>query len=827
MKRMDNFYQDVKITKLDNGLKLIYKYFPAEIAGVSIFVGTGSADEAQFIGSGISHLTEHLVFEGRKDLEEELRRLGALSNAYTTLDHTMYYLEVPKENLKKALEIFIPAIFTPSLTEDVFKREREVVLKEEKFRDDEPSSLVVKIGFEKAYINHPYKYPIIGESVLLKQLSLEDLEKFHRKNYVPNNAVLSVAGDLDYKELKQMVESCTAGLKPAPIRKASFPKEKKNFYTQYTENYPGSLVYAFVSLSGVSVFDADLEALDLLSDYMSWGKDSPLYERFIKSGICYSMSSLNYTPHSQGLFGFLAVLDEKNVDLFKKELDEFLKQIKEGKFNSSRLERLKKRAAFEFLKEQETPLNIAQNLSHNEGLVENYKFSREYLKKYLSLNGGDLEHAAEKYLNLDISTEIMLVPEKEDVSDIFHNKVLRKLEKAELPNGVRLVLSHGGESSLTAVTVIFQGGVRAETAENNGISQILPRVFITADVQKRFEELGGRIKPVSGNNSIGFEVEVIQAELTEALKEISAILIKPVFKSDELEVQKNIQIGRIKDSKIDLFYQASKLIRASMYKKHPYRLMSQGSLESVTGLKIEDIKNFSAGIFTPSNCVISVAGDIDPEAVKSDFKKLLGSWQGGGFKISPSEDTYPDVQITVSEKINQREVIIEIGFMVPEITTGARYSLDVIQALVSGQGSLFFNRIRRDIGGAYTLGGSMFLGPEPGVMSFYVATTPDKKDEVLNRMVAILNDLGNGDITEAEIEDAKAMVKTRYYRDIITNSSYSFRLAVDESLGLGYREVEVYLNKIEKLTKEDLIGFIKKYLNPDKAVIVEVGNISN
>jgi len=112
-------------------------------------------------------------------------------------------------------------------------------------------------------------------------------------------------------------------------------------------------------------------------------------------------------------------------------------------------------------------------------------------------------------------------------------------------------------------------------------------------------------------------------------------------------------------------------------------------------------------------------------------------------------------------------------------------------------------------------------------MSFYVATTPDKKDEVLNRMVAILNDLGNGDITEAEIEDAKAMVKTRYYRDIITNSSYSFRLAVDESLGLGYREVEVYLNKIEKLTKEDLIGFIKKYLNPDKAVIVEVGNISN
>jgi len=822
---MDNFYQDVKLDEFDNGLRLVYKYFPSEITGVSIFVGTGSADEAQFIGSGISHLTEHLTFEGRKDLEEELRKLGALSNAYTTLDHTMYYFEVPKENLKKALEVFIPAIFTPSLTEDVFKREREVVLKEEKFRDDEPSSLVSKIGFEKSYINHPYKYPIIGESALLKQLSLQDLEEFHRGNYVPNNAVISVSGDIDYKELKQTVESLTSQLKSASIRKMSFPKEKKNFHTQYTESYPGRLAYAFISVSGVSMFDADLEALDLLSDYMSWGKDSPLYEKFIKSGICYNMSSFNYTPHSQGILGFFAVLDEKNIDLFKKELSAFLEQIKKGKFTASRLERLKKRAAFEFLKEQDEPLSIVQNLARNEGLAGDYKFSGEYLKKYLSLNSGELKNAAEKYLNLDVSTEVLLLPKKEVVSDVSHNRISRKLEKTELSNGIRLILSRGGGSPLTAVTVLFQGGIRAETEKNNGISQVLPRVLITADVQKRFEELGGRIRPISGNNSIGFEVEVMQADLPEAMKEISKILINPVFKKDELEVQKNIQIGRIKDLEIDLFYQAARLIRASIYKKHPYRLMSDGMLESVAGLKIEDIKNFSAEIFTPSNCVISVAGNIDSESVKSDVEKLLGGWQGGEFRLSTVRDSYPDTQTEVSKKIDQREVVVEIGFMVPEITAGARYTLDVIQMLVSGQGSLFFNRIRRDIGGAYTLGGTMFLGPDPGVMSFYVATTPDKKDEVLNRMKSILKDLGKGDITDAEIEDAKAMVKTRYYRDIVTNSAYSFRLAVDESLGLGYREIEAYLKKIEELTKDDLVKFIKKYLNPDKAVIVEAGNI--
>ncbi|MDP8234512.1 MAG: pitrilysin family protein [Candidatus Saelkia tenebricola] len=825
MEKMNSFYKDVKFTELDNGLGVLYKYYPGEIVGVSIFIGTGSADEEQFIGSGISHLMEHLVFEGRKDLEEELRKLGAISNAYTTLDHTLYYFEVPKENFKKSIEIFLSAIFNPSLEEDVFEREREVVLKEEKFRDDNPSSLVVKIGFEKSYVSHPYKYPILGESALLKQLTLGDINEFHGENYVPNNAVVSVVGGVDYSHVKEVIASYGSEFLPRCIRKGSFAKEKKNFHTQYTQNYPGNLVYSFISLSGVSLFDADSEALDLLSDYLSWGKDAPLYERFIESGICYSVSSLNYTPHSQGIFGFLAVLDEKNVDLFQDELKQILEQIKNGQFNDSRIERLKKRASFDFLKDQEMPLDIAQSLSRNEGLTGNYKFNAEYLRKYLQLNSEDLQRIAKKYLKIDISTEVLLVPEKEEKKNILNKKIDRKLEKIEYPNGLKLVLSNDDSSALTAVTVLFEGGVRAENEKINGISEIIPRVLITADIQKRFEELGGKISPVSGNNSIGFTVEVVQSGFKEVLKEIPGLLINPVFQADELDIQKNIQIGKIRDSQIDLFYQALEIIRASMYKKHPYRLMSQGTIESLSGLKVEDLNGFTDKFFTPSNCVISIAGDIDGSEVKEDVKKLLGNWKGEEFQILLQQDSYPESQITVSRKIPQQEVVVEMGFMVPEVTSNTRYHLDLIQALVSGQGSLFFNRIRREIGGAYALGGSMFLGPEPGVMSFYVATTPDKKDQVLDKMVAILNDLGDGNITEEEIEDAKAMLRTRYHRDIIANSSYSFRLAVNESLGLGYQEVEKYLDEIGGLTKNSLVEFIKKYLNPEKAVIVEVGNI--
>ena len=119
MKNMDSFYSDVDFREYDNGLKFIYKHFPSEIAAVSICFATGSSDEAEFLGSGLAHLTEHLVFEGRDDLEDKMREYGASSNAYTTFDHTLYYFEVPKESLKKTLEVFVPAIFKPEITVEV------------------------------------------------------------------------------------------------------------------------------------------------------------------------------------------------------------------------------------------------------------------------------------------------------------------------------------------------------------------------------------------------------------------------------------------------------------------------------------------------------------------------------------------------------------------------------------------------------------------------------------------------------------------------------------------------------------------------------------
>jgi zinc protease len=825
MKNVESFYNDVDLKEYDNGLKFIYKHFPSDIAAVSICFATGSSDEAEFLGSGLAHITEHLVFEGREELEDKMRRYGASSNAYTTFDHTLYHFEVPKENLKKTLGIFIPSLFSPEIKEDIFQREKEVVLKEAKFRDDNPSARLSKIAFKKSYRDHPYGYPIIGETQLIEQVSLEDLKVFHAKNYVANNAVIAISGDLDYQDIDSFLNELTSDIKPGTGRKESFPDEIRSFPLEYEEYYPGKISYIFLSFSGVSMFGPDLEELDLLSEYLSWGKDAPLYKTFVESGICYSIDTISYTPYSQGLFGIFVVLEDEKIARFKEEFKAFLTRFKRGGFDSRRIERLKKKISFEFLKEQERPIDIAQGLSRSESLTSDYRYNFKYLKKLLKLGKSDLSRVFESYIDLEKAVEVKLLPEVKEERAPRSKLERRSFQKLEYDNGLRVILSDFKSSAVTAITVLFEGGLRAEDKSNNGISRVLPNLLIDSKIEEKFLDLGAVVSPVSGNNSIGFSIQTPEIEISEVLK-IAADLIKsPKFKKEELEVVKSVQIGRIKHAEVDLFYQASKVMRQTIFKEQPYRMMPDGSLESLAALSIDDIYSFKDRIFTPGNCVISVAGNIDKDKVQQILERELKGWSAESARFLTTIDPYPDSRQRADKFIAQREVLVEVGFMVPEIASSKRYIMDIIQMMVTGQGSLFFNRIRRALGGAYTLGGILFLGPDPGIMSFYVATTPEKEREVLDKMLLILDEIRSGDIALEEIRDAKEMIRSRYLRDTITNSAVSFRTAVNELLGIGYREIDEYLDKIDQISKEDIVRFLSEYIDTEKAAIVRVGRI--
>ena len=824
MHKMEDFYKGVISQKLSNGLNVVFKHYPGDIVGIAIFIGAGSGDEGEYLGSGVAHLTEHLTFEGRKDLEDELRRLGANSNAYTTFDHTLYFLEVPKENWKQALQVFISALFKPQVSPEVFERERNVVLKEEKFRDDEPGSLVFKLGFENSYINHPYKQPVIGHSYLLNKLTLQDFQKFHQLHYTANNTVISIVGDLEFSEVQKEITAVAQDIAPGSPCRNSYPDEHRNFPVFFSHIYPGKLVYVFISFPGISVFDDDLQALDMLADYLSQGKDSPLYERFVKTGLCYTVSCTNYTPFLQGQFVFFAIMDPKNYGAFKEEFKNFIDDFKSQSLDSARINRLKTRLIYEMLKSQEGVLRIAQNLARDQGITNEFRFPLSYLKKVLQLTPRDIEEVAHRYLNSDISCWVELVPQ-EQKSPLTKLTLPLEFEKITLDNGLRIILSPRSVTGVVSITALFQGGVRFENDSDNGVSQLVVKSLITSAIQRRFEELGGKISPVSGNNTVGFEVEVLSQNLEPALNLLADLIISPMIDTQEVEIQKNIQMGKLQDLEIDLFYQASKLLRANLFTNHPYRNTVEGSYQSIASLKVEHLKEYTRRFFLPNNCVISIVGEFDVPRLKLKIEKLFKRWKKNSLQVTLSPQGPPQKVIFKEKKIPQREVVLEIGFAIPGLNTPYRYAADVLQTLVSGQGSLFFNKIRRAIGASYTLGGGIIIGPETGALVFYVATTPENKNQVREKVIEIINQLRTGDIKNGEIEDAKKLLLTRYNKELIEGTSYGFHLCLEELLGEGAQEYKNYPRKIKEITKEELLDFIDKFIDPSRCVMVEVGNI--
>ncbi|MEI6598567.1 MAG: pitrilysin family protein, partial [bacterium] len=188
---------------LANGLEVLYTQRPGiGLCTVQAWVRTGSAHEGKWEGSGISHYLEHMVFKGtgrftNRELTESIHRSGGNSNAYTTFDRTVYYVDAPAEGFETAMEAISEMVFDPLITDADAKMEREVILREIAMRDDEHDSVLAENVLLETFRNHPMRHPIIGHKELFVRIAPDDLRAYHAGRYAPSNVVLAIGGSMD------------------------------------------------------------------------------------------------------------------------------------------------------------------------------------------------------------------------------------------------------------------------------------------------------------------------------------------------------------------------------------------------------------------------------------------------------------------------------------------------------------------------------------------------------------------------------------------------------------------------------------------------------
>ena len=299
----------VKTATLDNGLRIITDTMPhVETVTVGVWVNVGSRYES-LEQAGLSHMLEHMAFKGTQsrsaqDIAETIENVGGYFNAYTSREHTTYYIHLLKDNLQVAIEILADIMLNATLDQEELNREKGVILQEIGQTNDTPDDIIYDLWQAEAYPDQALGRPILGTEDSVQAMSRQQLRDFISEHYHSGNLVISAAGNLEHNQLVDYVDHYFAAL---PIRKnIATPQSsyKGGRTTQHKDLDQVNMLYGYDS---ISYHDPDYYAAQLMSLALGGGMSSRLFQEIReKRGLVYSVYSLIQPYLDRGSFTVFA-----------------------------------------------------------------------------------------------------------------------------------------------------------------------------------------------------------------------------------------------------------------------------------------------------------------------------------------------------------------------------------------------------------------------------------------------------------------------------------------------------------------------------------------
>lgn len=415
--------QEVKFTEYDlaNGLHVIlHQDKSAPVVAVTVFYHVGSKNEEEN-RTGFAHFFEHLLFEGTENIKRgEWSKIvsgnGGQENATTSQDRTFYYEVFPSNQLELGLWMESERMLHPVINEVGVETQNEVVKEEKRMRmDNQPYGRIVGDIFSRLFKVHPYRWQPIGSMADLDSAKLDEFKAFFKKYYVPNNAILSIAGDIDIEQTKKWIATYFSDIpKGDPIVQPSVqePKITKEIVdTAYDPNIQIPALIAAYRIPGVSTEDAD--AMEMLSAYLSTGASSKLYKKMVdekKNAV--QVGSFNIPLEDYGTYIAYA-LPNNNASLTEllADIDEEITKVQTDLISEQDYQKLLNGFENDFVDANSRMLGVAGNLAEGYAFYNNTNHINEQLKDYKKITREKLREVAKKYLAKDQRLVLYYLPE--------------------------------------------------------------------------------------------------------------------------------------------------------------------------------------------------------------------------------------------------------------------------------------------------------------------------------------------------------------------------------------------------------------------------------
>jgi zinc protease len=414
--------QKVKFTEYDlsNGLHVILhqdKSAPVVAVSVMYHVGSKNEDTAR---TGFAHFFEHLLFEGtdnikRGEFSKYVSSNGGQDNANTTQDRTFYYEVFPSNQLKLGLWLESERMMHPVINEIGVKTQNEVVKEEKRQRiDNQPYGHIIEQAFSRLFTAHPYHWQPIGSMAHLDAATLDEFKAFFKKFYLPNNAVLAIAGDIDVEETKKLVADYFEDIpKGAAVTQPSIteaPITHEIVDTGYDANIKIPAVLAAYRIPGQASHDT--KVLEMISAYLSTGSSSKLYKKMVdtkKNAL--QVGAFNYALEDYGAYITYA-LPNGNLSLsgLLQDIDEEVKKVQTDLISEQDYRKLMNQFENEYVNSNTRMLGIANHLADAYTFYKNTNHINEELEEIKKITREEIRSVAKKYLNRNQRVVIYYLP---------------------------------------------------------------------------------------------------------------------------------------------------------------------------------------------------------------------------------------------------------------------------------------------------------------------------------------------------------------------------------------------------------------------------------
>jgi zinc protease len=825
---------------LDNGLTVLVSEMPSSsVVAVYALVKAGSATEGRLMGSGISHFLEHMLFKGTKkrgvgEISREVQSLGGTINASTSFDYTIYTITVPFTEFDKALDILADMIMNSQFDAQQIQREREVVYGEIRLYQDRPERQLSDMTFGLVYKRHPYGIPIIGYEELLARLNREDFVEYYRTHYVPNNTIVTIAGQVKADEVLPKVKAAFKDFerKPYPLR--HIPQEPEQISERYYEDYyPTELTRVSMAYAGISILDSDVYALDVLAMILGQGETSRLYkDLFRDKQLVKSVSSSNFTPVDRGVFEVEVTLDQSHLEETIQAIKGHIAAIRENGVNPDELEKAKRQVLSSHIFGRQTAQPIASSAAIDEAFTGDHHFSKKYVQEVRAVTLEDIQRVAREYLQDHRLSTAVLYPESERkiATSAPAASQAKDIEKIVLNNGLTLLLREDHTFPLVAFNLVLEGGIGQESQALNGISYLTAQLWtkgtstLTAEqISDLVEKRGAGLSSFSGRNSFGLALSVLAEDLDFGIDLLSDLIKNPAFDNGELLKEKEKVLTAIVARDDNIGRVAHHFLREILFQSPAFRLEELGTKESVQAITAKDVSDCYRRFASPDNMVLSVFGDFDPNSVKEKLSTHLSSLAKLDVQINRAKEPPLTSKLEKTSFMNKKQVAVLLGFHGASLYHQDRYGLEVMASLLGSPFSgRIFTKIRDQLGLSYTLGGGYVPGLDTGLISFYVLTSEDKVNEVKNALEELIKDIREKPVDEQELKNIKSYLKGTFQMGLETNASLGFLTAMDELYQLGFHNYQKHNENIDKITSKDILKLAKEYLNLEKSALVIV-----